>query len=358
MATIYIVSNYGTLHKKGETIVLEDKDGLKTTIFPHKTEQLLILGRTHITSEALNLLMHYNIDTVFMGRNGKFNGKLAFQTGKNVFLRQKQFKSIENHNFSLKLAQNIVNAKLQNQLTMLYKTQRKEKNHHNLKNIIEKMKHNKDKIKNTTSIDSIRGHEGYGAKLFFDGFKYGIFPDWAKFNGRSMHPPKDNVNAVLSFLYTLILFRVDAAIEASGLDPYVGYLHTLDYGKRSLTYDLMEEYRTPMADRLTVSMLNKGMLEWSDFTKVNFSKASDDFPLSEGEENEEPAILKEKEGILLTKKGIRKVISQFEKKLEDDIFYKPLNKRISYRKLIIEQVKHFKRVVSNEEASYQPLVIK
>jgi CRISPR-associated protein Cas1 len=358
MATIYIVSNYGTLHKHGETIILEDKDGLKTTIFPYKTEQLLILGRTNITSEALNLLMKYNVDTVFMGRNGKFNGKLAFQTGKNVFLRQKQFKSIENHEFSLKFAQSIVNGKLQNQLTMLYKTQRKEKNHEKLKDIIEKMKHNKDKIKNTDNIDSIRGHEGYGAKLFFEGFPYAIFPDWAKFNGRSMHPPKDNVNAVLSFLYTLILFRVDTAIESAGLDPYVGYLHTLDYGKRSLTYDLMEEYRTPIADRLTVTMFNKNILEWSDFAKVNFSKDSDDFPLSEGEKNEENTITSEKEGVLLTKKGIKKVIAQFEKKLEEDIFYKPLEKRISYRKLILEQAKHFKRVVNNEEANYLPLVIK
>ena len=220
------------------------------------------------------------------------------------------------------------------------------------------MKSNKDKLKTVNNIDSLRGHEGYGAKLFFDGFKYAIFPNWAKFNGRTMHPPKDNVNAVLSFLYTLILFRVDSAIESVGLDPYVGYLHTLDYGKRSLTYDLMEEYRTPLADRLAISMINKGVLEWSDFSKVNFSKDSDDFPLAEGEETEETAILKEKEGILLTKKGIRKVIAQFEKKLQDDIFYKPLSKRISYRKLIIEQVKHFKRVVNGEEASYQPLVIK
>ncbi len=131
--------------------------------------------------------MHYNIDTVFMGRNGKFNGKLAFQTGKNVFLRQKQFKSIENHEFSVKIAKNIVNAKLQNQLTMLYKTQRKEQNHNNLKNIIENIKNNKNKLKTADKIDSIRGYEGYGAKLFFDGFKYGIFPDWAKFNGRRLY---------------------------------------------------------------------------------------------------------------------------------------------------------------------------
>jgi CRISPR/Cas system-associated endonuclease Cas1 len=105
-------------------------------------------------------------------------------------------------------------------------------------------------------------------------------------------------------------------------------------------------------------MFNKNILEWSDFAKVNFSKDSDDFPLSEGEKNEENTISSEKEGVLLTKKGIKKVIAQFEKKLEEDIFYKPLEKRISYRKLILEQAKHFKRVVNNEEANYLPLVIK
>jgi len=356
MATIYIVSNFGTLHKKGETLLLVNKDQSTTTIFPYKTDQLIILGKTNITSEALNLLMHYNIDTVFMGKSGKFNGKITFQTGKNVFLRQKQFKLLDNNDFKVNFSKIITRAKLKNQLVFLQKIARKEKNDIKLHDLTQKLKRNIQTLENIDNVDSIRGYEGYGAKLYFSGFKYGIFSDWATFNGRTMHPPKDNVNAILSFLYTLILFRVDSAIELAGLDPYVGYMHTLDYGKRSLTFDLMEEYRTPIADRLAITLINKEILKKDDFTSVNFSK-EDNFPLSQ-EDSSETTIDKDNEGILLTKKGIRKVIKHFEKRLAEEIFYKPLNKRITYKKLINEQIKHFKRVINGEELEYKPLIIK
>jgi CRISPR-associated protein Cas1 len=360
MSTVYIISDFGKLQKKGETLQFDSHDGT-TTIFPFKTEQIIIQGNIEITSGALKLLMRNNIDTIFLGKNGKFNGKLAFQVSKNVFLRQKQFKLLEDEDFRIKFSKSIVGGKLKNQLTFMQRISRRRDNTAEIENTIEKMKSNLKKLDDAQNMDVIRGIEGLGARYFFSVFKHNIIQDWAIFKGRSMHPPEDNVNAVLSFLYTMLLFRVDAAIEAEGLDTYVGFYHSLDYGKRALTFDLMEEYRTPIADTLCCSLFNLAILEPDDFEKVIFTTESIEYPLPE-EQNIDEAntsiAIQEKKGILLTKKGLKKVISHLEKKLNTLIYYQPLMRQISYKRLIHEQVKHFKRVLEGEEGDYKPLLVK
>jgi CRISPR-associated protein Cas1 len=191
-------------------------------------------------------------------------------------------------------------------------------------------------------------------------FRHNIIQDWAEFNGRSMHPPQDTVNAVLSFLYTLLFFRIDSVLEIEGLDSYVGYFHELGYGKRALTYDLMEEYRTPVADTLCCSLFNRGTLTEEDFRTEVFSTNDAELPLetADSEENDETPAYEEKKGVLLTKKGLQKVIPHFEKKLETEIFYHPLGSHIPYKRVFREQVRHFKRVINGDEESYKPLVIK
>jgi len=362
MSTIYIVSDNGKLKKKDETIHLEDSDGTITILFPYKTEQLIIMGNVEITSPALKLLMKHNIDTIFLSKNGRFNGKLVFQESKNVFLRQKQYRLLDNEKFKESFARDIARGKLKNQLAFMQRINRKGGSNEIIKTAISRMKRNIDKLEGKETIDQIRGMEGMGARLFFSVFKLNIIQDWAEFKGRSMHPPKDNVNAVLSFLYTLIFFRIDAIITAEGLDGYAGYFHALDYGRRSLSFDLMEEFRTPIADTLTCALFNLGILHEDDFREVDFSTNDTEEYLLQRDNSEEDslesAVIQTKKGVLLTKGGVRKVITHFEKKLETQYYYEPLLKRISYKKLFFEQVKHFKRVVAGEEKNYRPMIIK
>jgi len=361
MSTIYIISDHGKLQKKGDTLQLYAQDGTITIIFPYKTEQLVIVGNVEITSAALKLLMRYNLDTVFLGKNGKFNGKLAFQEGKNVFLRQKQFDLLKDMDFRLNFAKSIVNGKLKNQLSFMQRIKRGKGKGKGLENAVDSMKHNLKNIESVEIMEALRGYEGMGARYFFSVFRQNIIQDWAVFNGRSMHPPQDNVNAVLSFLYTMLFFRIDGAIEAEGLDSYVGYFHELNYGKRTLSYDLMEEYRTPIADTLCCALFNLGILEQDDFESITFSSNSTDYPLqTEGQNIKEDDNIgfEEKKGVLLTKKGLKKVITQLEKKLETKVYYDLLNQHISYKRVIREQIKHFKRVINKDEKAYRPMVIK
>lgn len=363
MSTIYIVSDYGRLVKKGEVLELRKGEDLLKTVFPFKTEQLIIMGRIEVTSQALNFLMRHNIDTVFLSNNGRFNGKITFQTSKNVFLRKRQFELLSDDRFRLRISKAIVRGKLKNQLTFMQRINRKGFDSNILLPHINKVKEMIEKSESAESLDSLRGYEGLAAKNYFSVFKHNIIQDWAIFNGRSMHPPKDNVNAVLSFLYTMVLFRVDSAIEAIGLDPYVGNFHQLNYGKRTLSFDLMEEFRVPIADTLTVALFNLGILEKDDFEMVNFSNTSEEYPISDVDVDVDNSVdnsfhASEQKGVLLTKEGIKKVITQFERKLEVSYFYEPLLKSISYRSLIQEQAEHFKRVLVGQETEYKPLVIK
>ncbi len=362
MSTIYVVSDYGRLVKKGQVLQLKRENDVIKTVFPFKTEQLLIIGKIEITSPALRLLMRHKIDAIFLGSNGRFNGKIAFQAGKNVFLRQQQFKLLDDEKFKLSLAKSIVKGKLKNQLSFMQRIIRKSHFGGVSKGIISKMKNTLEKVNSVDDIDRLRGYEGIGARYFFSVFKHAIIQDWAVFSGRSMNPPQDNVNAVLSFIYTMILFRVDAAIETEGFDSYAGYFHCLDYGKRSLAFDLMEEYRTPIGDMLTVSLFNLAILKPDDFHEVIFSEDSDNYPLSleEGGHDDESksTVFRQKRGVLLTKDGLKKVITHLEKKINSTIYYQPLLKKITYKVLIHEQVKHFKRLLTGQEKEYKPLVIK
>lgn len=292
------------------------------------------MGNTEITSGAFKLLMYNNIDTVFLSKSGSYHGKIAFDEGKNVFLRQNQYQLLNDHEFTLGFIRNIARGKLHNQMNFAKRFLRS--NHDTThRDTVNKMEENIRKIDDTFSPDEIRGLEGIGARYYFSLFKNNIHPEWAVFRKRSMRPPEDNVNAVLGFLYTLISNRVDSALITHGLDNYVGYFHTLDYGKKALTFDLMEEFRTPIGDALACTLFNKGILKEEDFYSP------------EPKENEV-------RGVLIKKDQLKKVISHFEEKMNSEVYYSPGKKKYSWQRVIDKQVLHFKQVISGEVDHYIP----
>lgn len=376
MPFVYLVSNYGKLSKKGDTLIFESKE-YTSTIFPFRTEGIVFIGKVDITSAALSLLMKHQIDTVFLSSNGKFNGKMTFSEKKNVFLRLKQYKMLENKDARISFAKQIASSKLKNQITYLYRMNRKNKVDLDIiSTAISKMKNLLPYIDQATDVQQIRGHEGFGAKYYFSAYGKDIIQDWAVFKGRSRNPPRDNVNAVLSFLYTLLYQRVDAAIETEDLDPYIGMYHEIDYGKRTLSFDLMEEFRVPIVDTTTISLYNLGILDKNDFREVEFSQDSEDFPLEDDAKNkEEESILEEAEveksedyieekvsksskGVLLSESGLKKCIEAFEKKMASTLISPSSGKTVSYWGLIREQVKAYKRYINGEESIYKPFQYK
>ncbi len=345
MSSIYIISDHGKLTGENGTLKMYQEDGTVRTIFPHNTDFLLISGNVSITGRAMDVLMQHGINTVFInGKNGKFNGKLEFTANKNIFLRKKQYKLADSEEFALPIAKSIVIAKIKNQLTFAQRIKRKsDLNENEFLANINFIKGVLKECENAANINELRGYEGMCAKEYFAVMRHNILPDWAEFPSRSMNPPKTNVNAVLSFIYTLLMYRVESAIEAVSLDAMAGFLHSHEYGKNSLVFDLMEEFRTPIADTLACSLFNLNMLNEDDFRIVE--------PGSEDGNYDETAVL-------LTKEGLKKVISEFENKIRTLVLYVPKGERLSFNKIIFEQAMQFRRVIDGTETEYKGFIFK
>lgn len=361
MGSVYIINDHGKLGRRGDALAFSYPNGEERRIFPHRTDRLIIAASVELTAPALKLIMRHRIDTIFISKNGLFNGRLDFQDSKNVFLRKRQYELLADENAQIKLVAALIQGKIRNQISFMQRIGRK-LDDQDIERAIHSAQGNLENVEGASNINSLRGYEGYGSRLFFSVFKKNINPDWANFQGRSMHPPKDNVNAVLSFLYTLLLYRVDAAIETEGLDPYVGYLHTIGYGKRALTFDLMEEYRTSICDTLCCALFNLGILKQDDFEKKEFDISDEDAlleaPLGDAEGQQPAASIDPEYGVLLTKEGLKKVAGKFEEKMETLILYPPESERLSYQRIILAQVQHYKRVIMGSEPAYQPFILK
>ena len=196
---------------------------------------------------------------------------------------------------------------------------------------VNELKENLKKTDSCNSLAALRGIEGISSRIYFSIFGLHIKPEWAEFKNRSKNPPKSNVNAVLSFLYSLLEYEVTFAAQTKGLDVMIGSLHELYYGRNSLTYDLMEEFRAPIADTLCCYLFNDNILSEEDF-----------------EEREG--------GIYLIKTGLKKVVAAFEEKLEKSIKYG--EKYFTYRELIFNQSEKYKKMIMKEEEIYVPFKFK
>lgn len=199
----------------------------------------------------MRLIMKNQIPVVYLTQGGSFYGRVVYQDGKNVFLRQKQFRLLDDKKKSLGIAKAIVTGKIKNQLTFMQRIKRSRGSKTEFESAVKAVKAVLEDIDKCSSVDSLRGIEGNAAKQYFSAFDCNLIPNWAVFGKRTRNPPESNVNAVLSLLYSLLAHYVTSAIESQGLDTMAGCLHELNYGRDVLAFDLMEEFRVPVVDILT-----------------------------------------------------------------------------------------------------------
>ncbi|RLE45713.1 CRISPR-associated endonuclease Cas1 [Candidatus Woesearchaeota archaeon] len=383
---VYVKTQGARLIKEGRHLLVKKGDGIYNTLFTYKLRQLLLFGNIEITHSALCQLMRYNIDTVFLTQYGRYLGRLAPPEAKNVFLHKKQYLLLEDPAFGLRLARSIVAGKLMNMATLLLriKRTRKEPFAGVLAGRIQDLF---SKLNSADNIDSVRGYEGRGSAIFFEGFRYG-FVENAGFTKRVRRPPTDPVNSVLSLLYTFLMNRVYAAVRIAGLDPYPGFLHAIDYGRYSLLLDLMEEFRTIIADTLTLSLFKLKILQKNDFHVeipadetlnqpadtmtadvssdpiglINIKEIdSENFDIPEQRMEDHQTASSPATGkypVKLSKDVFRRVIDAFEKKLTTRFFYPAADRQISYGDAIIYQAGQYRRVIEGKADIYQPVLLK
>lgn len=336
-----------TVSKEAGRLIIKKEGAVSQTIHLFKLEQVVLFGNIFLTTSAIRYLLQEGIDTAFMTKRGKYLGRLQSALGKNIVLRQEQFRKMEDHNFSLKTAKAIVRGKLTNLRAVLMRLNRTRENIE-LDNHILSIRNLISKIDEVDNMDSLRGYEGRATALYFEGFSKGFLAEEFEFKGRVRRPPTDPVNALLSLGYTLLLNQVIAGVNLVGLDPYFGTLHSVDYGRPSLALDLMEEWRPIIIDTLVLSVLNLRALTPSDFDEGPMEELD-----SEGTEEVTKRI-----PIILTEAGFRKFITQYERKMGEKVQYHLTKEQLTYRDCIREQVRHFARYLRGEEKEYQPMPLR
>ena len=213
-----------------------------------------------------------NISLCYVSPGGKFLARVTGNVKGNVVLRRKQFEAVRDETVSLGIAKNCIIGKVYNARWVLERSIRD----HSMQIDTEKVKHASGMLKdaavavqNSQSMDQLRGYEGEAASVYFSVFDEMILQQKKDFSfeGRNKRPPTDNVNAMLSFVYTLLANNIASALETVGLDPYIGMMHTERPGRVSLALDLIEELRPVLADRFVLSVINKKVVSAKDFLK-------------------------------------------------------------------------------------------
>lgn len=264
--TLFVQTQGAYLRLEHDTLRVEI-DGEKRLQVPlHHLGGLVLFGNVLISPYLLHRCAQDGRDVVWFSRSGRFQGRLAGPVSGNVLLRRAQHKALDDPQRTLHLASRFIHGKVRNTQHVLQRAMRDDRaTVETLQPAIDTMKWARKAIQAPADLDVARGIEGQAAAVYFQVFPTLLRAKDFTFDGRNKRPPRDPVNALLSFVYTLVRGDCEAALEGVGLDPQVGYLHTLRPGRPALALDLMEEFRAWWADRLVLSLINRRQVRLDHF---------------------------------------------------------------------------------------------
>ncbi len=268
--TLYITSEDIYLSLDGENVVAS-RDKAEAGRFPlHTLSGIITFSYSGASPALMGYCASQGISLTFCRPNGKFLARVTGENNGNVLLRRTQYRCADDRMESCRIARSMVYGKLYNARWSIERTRRDHGmrvDGEKLASAGEVLKGLLPRILEETDLDSLRGLEGAGATAYFSVLDDLILngKEVFFFHGRNRRPPLDNMNALLSFVYSLLSNECTSALESVGLDSYVGFLHRDRPGRSSLALDLMEELRPCMADRFALTLVNNRILKPSDF---------------------------------------------------------------------------------------------
>lgn len=252
--------------REGEFYV-EDAEKNNLADFPSKlVENIFIFGNVFLTTQAINFCLKNKIRVLFLSSKGDYIGSLISIDQERVYLKYKQWEKFNDKKIRLALAKEIINEKFKRQRGLLYSFCKNQGKLDLFEDFERKTKPILNLIPSVLYLEDLRGYEGIFSNYYFEVFGKLILNSKFIFNGRSHYPPKDEVNSLLSFGYTLLVNFITGFIVAYSLDPYVGFYHENRYKRENLSLDLMEDLR-PAIDQITLKLINLKMIEVDDFEK-------------------------------------------------------------------------------------------
>jgi CRISP-associated protein Cas1 len=323
MATLYLV-HQGTMLRKeqGRFVVQPPKDakaGGPIEIPIREVERILVLGNVQVSTQAIAVCLEEQIPVVFLTQLGDYKGHLWSAEFADLGLEAAQYGRRQDRGFQVEMARQIVIGKVLNSKLQLQRLNRKRPVAGMLAKV-QRLLQYVSAIEQARDVDVIRGYEGAAAKLYFGALGQLITHPDLSLVGRSRRPPKDPVNSLLSFGYTLLFNNVMSLILAEGLNPYLGNLHRSARREPHLAFDLMEEFRSPVVDSLVMWLVNKKVIRPTDFT----------WPQEDG-------------GVYLDDAARRVFLKHFEDRISSPVKYPGLQQTVSYRRVIQLQVQQYKR---------------
>jgi CRISPR-associated protein Cas1 len=266
MATLYVTEQGSMIRKTSDRLVVTKKREVLAEIPCEKLETIFLYGAVQVTSQALAVLLDHGIELAFFTMKGRLRGQITPPKAKNVVLRMRQYELVSDGKRCFDLARELVAAKIGNSAGLL----RRLRIHHPEAvplEPIQELELQSERARSATSLDELRGVEGSAAARHFSALA-GVVPRELGFTGRNRRPPRDPMNALLSFGYVLVGNELQSLLDGMGFDPYIGFFHQLDYGRPSLALDLLEELRAPLIDRFSLGLLTRRRLVQEDFEQT------------------------------------------------------------------------------------------
>lgn len=331
--TLYVTTPEAYLSKDGLNIVVSIKNEEIFRIPIVNIEGIVTFGYMGASPGLMKLCSDNSVSLTFLSPNGSFIGRLQGGTKGNVLLRKRQYHISEDENASLHISQLFVAAKIHNYKSVLSRYIRDHGDNEDIRNAISIMERDKRESLKSTDKNTLRGLEGDAANNYFSVFNHLILGNQFIFAGRNRRPPKDPINAMLSFVYTLLANECAAALETVGLDPYVGFMHSLRPGRTSLALDLMEELRAYLGDRLVLTMINRNQISPTDFLK-------------QGED-----------AVIMTESCKKQIIKSWQNRKKDEIMHPYLKENIPIGLLPYSQALLLARYLRDDIDDYPVFLI-
>ncbi len=324
---VYVQHHSAKVRKKGETLAVEVEDGQASTARIAEVSQLVAMGNIYITTPTIHEMMRRQIPISWYSYGGWFLGHTVGVGHKNVELRTAQYQGSFDPDVCLALARSFIRAKILNCRTLLRRNWRGEEAPTAL---ARDFKMDSENAAKAESLESLLGIEGAAAARYFGNFSSVLSEEEGfdfDFNGRNRRPPKDPVNALLSFAYAMLVREWTNTLSAVGFDPYRGFYHQPRYGRPALALDMMETFRPLVADSVVIQVINNGEVRPSDMTRTTTGVALKD--------------------------GARKsFIAAFERRMSQEITHPVFGYRVSYRRVFEAQARLLGRCLLGEIAEY------
>lgn len=334
--TLYITTQQAYLHKEGQSVVVRVEKENRLRLPVHTLDGIVCFGAVSMSPFLMHHCAESNVAVSFMSEYGKFLARVQGPVSGNVLLRRQQYRIADQSEEAARITRHLLIGKLANSRTVLRRALRDHGSQESLRQGISRITQYLNRLQRPADVDTLRGIEGEAAASYFAAFPQliTVSDEAFVFAGRNRRPPMDPVNALLSFLYTLLVHDCRSALEGVGLDPCVGFLHTDRPGRPSLALDLMEEFRAFLADRLVLSLINRRQIQ------------PDDFKESAGG------------AVMMTDKARKVVLSAWQKRKQEEITHPYLEEKCKVGLVPHLQAQLLARYLRGDLEAYPPFIWK